>query len=86
MRQSDPSSVMLASSAKGAELAVWKISDMLRGKQPEQAQPMFFDAQSFMSPIKAMAWSPNHECVLATGGGAGDQIIRMYDFKKSTEV
>ncbi len=33
-----------------------------------------------------MAWSPNHECVLATGGGEGDQIIRMYDFKKSNEI
>jgi WD40 repeat protein len=92
MRQSDPSSVMLASSARGAELAVWKITDMLygqfdqRGCKEDHAEPLFYDDQSFLSPIKAMAWNPNHECVLATGGGDGDQIIRMYDFKKSNEI
>jgi len=92
MRQSDPSSVMLASSARGAELAVWKITDMLYGQfdqrgfsKEDHAEPLFYDDQSFLSPIKAMAWNPNHECVLATGGGDGDQIIRMYDFKKSNE-
>lgn len=93
MRQSDPSNVMLASSARGAELAVWRITDMLYGQfdrmglgKQEHAEPLFYDDQSFLSPIKAMAWSPNHECVLATGGGEGDQIIRMYDFKKSNEI
>lgn len=33
-----------------------------------------------------MAWSPNYEGLLATGGGTDDQIIRIWDFKKSKEV
>jgi hypothetical protein len=50
MRQSDPSSVMLASSARGAELAVWRITDMLYGQfdgiglgKKEHAEPLFYD-------------------------------------------
>ena len=55
------------------------------GKE-DHADPLFYDDQSFLSPIKAMAWSPNHEGVLATGGAENDQIIRMYDFKKSNDI
>jgi WD40 repeat protein len=40
----------------------------------------------FLGPVKALSWSPNHEGVLATGGGQGDNIIRIFDFKKGTEV
>jgi WD40 repeat protein len=32
-----------------------------------------------------MAWSPNYEGLLATGGGEQDNIIRIWDFKKSID-
>ena len=39
----------------------------------------------FNSAVKAMAWSPNYEGVLATGGGQDDNVIRIWDFKKGKE-
>jgi hypothetical protein len=33
-----------------------------------------------------MAWNPNYEGLLATGGGIEDQIIRIYDCKVNKEI
>lgn len=50
------------------------------------SKPWHYEGEIFRSPVKAVAWSPNHEGLLATGGTAGDQIIRIYDFKQSKDV
>jgi len=46
-----------------------------------KSKPYFYENEIFSSPVKALAWSPSHEGLLATGCGVGDQIIRIFDMK-----
>ena len=46
----------------------------------------YFDNETHSSAVKALSWNPNHEGMFATGGGADDKIIRMWDLKRSKEV
>lgn len=71
MQTSDPSSVYLASgSNQDHALGVWRLSDLAYG--PRSDSPWFFEKEAIESAVKAMAWSPNYEGLLATGGGMGD--------------
>lgn len=74
MQRSDASSVYLSSTSVGQDLAVWRLSDMSYHDYSQQrlATPLMYDNELFNSAVKAVAWSPNHEGVLATGGGLGD--------------
>lgn len=38
----------------------------------KKIEPMFYDTTTHESAVKAMAWNPNHEGLIATGGGIGD--------------
>ncbi len=71
MRQSDASSIFLASTSVSGDLAVWRLSDLSYGLD-QNLQPYLYESENFTSPIKATAWNPNNEGVLAVGGGEGD--------------
>lgn len=74
MQVSDANNVYLSSSSLGADLAIWRLSDMVGGEYSSHllSKPWHYEGEIFSSPVKAIAWSPNHEGVLATGGAAGD--------------
>ena len=71
MRQSDPTNIYLSSSSMRNDLAVWRLSDLSYG-QDHLMKPYLYEDEIFDSPVKASAWNPNHEGVLAVGGGVGD--------------
>lgn len=81
MRQSDPTSVFLSSTSLGSDLAVFRLCDLIYGQSSNKMQPILLDRESFQAPLKAVAWSPSHEGLLATGGGEADKIIRIFDLK-----
>lgn len=88
MRSSDASQIYLTSSSTMADLAVWRLSDLsyTQSESSMTETPYFYEDELFNGPIKAHAWNPTQEGLLAIGGGTGDQIIRIYDFKKNKEV
>ncbi len=70
MQTSDPSNVYLASaSSSDFAMGVWRLSDLCYS--PSTESPWYFERE-FDNYTKALAWSPNHEGLLATGGGIGD--------------
>lgn len=86
MRTSDATQIYLASSSNGADLALFRLSDMFYGSgggryANHTTLPYMYERDIFNGAVKAMAWNPTHEGVLAVGGGTGDQIIRLYDLK-----
>jgi len=86
MRTSDASNLFLASSSISGDLACSRMSEMKAnwGGEIDLArvdEPYFYEKEAFLSPVKAMAWNPNQEGLLATGGGENDQIIRLFDMK-----
>lgn len=85
MRQSDATNVYLSSTSVRGDLAVWRLSDITFGHD-HTLRPYLYDKESFSSPLNVVAWNPNHEGVFAVGGSEGDQIIRLYDLKLSTDV
>jgi hypothetical protein len=44
---------------------------MLGGSQ-DPSPPYIFDNQKLACRMKALAWNPNHEGLLAVGGGFGE--------------
>ena len=66
------------------DLACLRLSDLNYQSSPDvmkASTPYFYEKEAFSSPVKALAWCPSHEGLLATGGGVGDQIIRIFDMK-----
>ena len=53
---------------------------------PYNTNPWYYNSDSFTSPVKALAWSPNYEGLLATGGGIDDSIIRIWNFKVGQDI
>ena len=89
MRSSDPSNIYLASTSVTPDLACWRLCDLnyQSGHSIDVTKPSiphFYEDEVFSSggAVKALAWCPSQEGVLATGGGAGDQIIRLFDIKR----
>lgn len=75
MRTSDPTQIYLASSSMSKDLACWRLSDLNYQSSPDvikASTPYFYEKEAFSSPVKALAWCPSHEGLLATGGGVGD--------------
>ncbi|CDW76425.1 wd40 repeat-containing protein [Stylonychia lemnae] len=86
MQTSDPSNIYLATgSNQDKALGIWKLNQ-ISYQNAYHSDPWFFDRETFNCPVKALAWSPNYEGLLATGGGYDDQIIRVWNFKVSQEV
>jgi WD40 repeat protein len=76
---------LASGSTRDKGFGIWKLNDMLidRGKN---TRPWLFDDITHKSPVKALAWNPNCEGLLSTGGCLKDNIIRIWDVKQGPEV
>ena len=70
------------------ELGVWNLKDIIRGTylpgdrlgSGQTLRTVFFDNKSHLGSIKALAWNPHQQNLIATGGlTRHDPVIRLFD-------
>lgn len=74
MAISDPTKIFLGCGTTDRSLGVIRLADLTSGRAIEVVE----NVQN--SAVRAIAWCPQKQGLLATGGGEGDQIIRLWDF------
>lgn len=90
--------INLASTAyngERGEFGVWNLRDIIRGSclpsdrldNSPCLRPVFFDNLSHLGSIKAVAWNPHQQQLIATGGlTRHDPVIRLFDISKLSET
>ena len=86
MQMTDPSQVLLASSSvEDSALATWSLRDILNHSHGAELNPRTFCSLDKGASKLVLAWHPHKTGFLATGGGGADEnIIRLWNFNKGT--
>ncbi|KAJ3296360.1 substrate-specific activator of APC-dependent proteolysis [Borealophlyctis nickersoniae] len=79
----DPKGKMLASGGNDNKLLIWD-KRRIDFTDTTPATPMF-TFQKHEAAVKALAWSPHQDGLLASGGGTADKHIRFWDLKSRTQ-